>query len=129
VLAYAKGEITLERLNAKARKDQIRYAPNFRTGLSALDSNAHPYTADSIARFLGWTQPDGQVSPRVRIALLCLEEAEEAAEAIVDDGDDDSDDGASAGKAKAKAAVADEYRPMTKGLGSSSARVIVAVVK
>jgi hypothetical protein len=37
-----------------------------------------PYNAESVARFLGWLQPNGDVAPRVRSALSLLELIEEA---------------------------------------------------
>jgi hypothetical protein len=72
VEAYAAGKIDLEKPKAKA--GSIRYAPSFL--LDKKDTNDKPYTAEGVARFLGWTQPSGQASARVRSALKVLEELE-----------------------------------------------------
>ena len=60
----------------KTQKSNMRYAPRFARGCS-LDIKEHPYTDQTIADFLGWVQPDGQPSRRVRNALSALEAIEE----------------------------------------------------
>jgi hypothetical protein len=54
VLAYAAGRITLEAPHALARQDQLRHAPGYTMGDVRSDSSAHAYTAETVARFLGW---------------------------------------------------------------------------
>ena len=75
VQAYADGKVELPKVKRIDR--ETRNAPGFcRLGdrLNDIKPN-RPYTAESIARFLGWMCGD-QVSPRVRNALLVLETAE-----------------------------------------------------
>jgi hypothetical protein len=79
VQAYADGKIQLERPGDKVPLKSVRSAPSFRPGghvVKDLNDIAKPYTAWSVARFLGWMSGD-QPSPRVRNALDVLE-AEEA---------------------------------------------------
>ncbi len=87
VLAYAEGKIEMEKPKAldsespKARSTGIRLAPSFlQTDLRFKDiktqMDAKPYTAESIAQFLGWLHPGGQASARVRNALKALEAME-----------------------------------------------------
>ncbi|MHC4181514.1 MAG: ParB/RepB/Spo0J family partition protein, partial [Planctomycetota bacterium] len=67
--AYAAGKIELEApAVGKKGSKSVRYAPSFRVGHLFNDDKkmAKPYNAESIARFLGWMTPGGQVSPRVR---------------------------------------------------------------
>lgn len=53
VLAYAEGKIELPRLpGPKARG--VRYAPSFRIDVVPNGLRDKPYTAESIAKFLGW---------------------------------------------------------------------------
>jgi hypothetical protein len=87
VQAYADGKINLEKPPQKARKTNIRYAPGFILGCDN-ESLSHPYTAESIAEFLGWweVKPDkndkgGQASVRIRNALKALEILEETEQA------------------------------------------------
>jgi hypothetical protein len=54
VKALASGDIVLEVPDAKTRKDAIRYAPSFVPGKASGPSGGpHPYTADTLARYLG----------------------------------------------------------------------------
>ena len=54
VKAYATGDIALEELSPKTPLSSIRYAPSFISGgASDRTVRSHPYTADTLARFLG----------------------------------------------------------------------------
>lgn len=53
VLAYADGSIQLGAIKKDTPKDRIRHAPSFVPGRS-LAANERPYTAESVAEFLGW---------------------------------------------------------------------------
>lgn len=82
VVAYAKGKIELAKPQpmGKGGYKSIRMAPNFRAVKfrgTKFNPGDKPYNAESIARFLGWVHPGGQVSPRIRNALAVLETAEE----------------------------------------------------
>jgi len=57
----------------RERTDTWRYAPNFATGTSAPDTSSLPYTAASLAKFLGLLQPDGKVATRLLTVLNALE--------------------------------------------------------
>ncbi len=81
VLAYADGDIKLEK--PKSGDHSVkgwRIAPSFlrvkKSDFDIYDVKIKFYNAKTIAKFLGWTQPDGQVSPRVRNALDALENSE-----------------------------------------------------
>lgn len=52
IKAYAAGVVTLDSPAPKTRKDITRYAPSFKMGSSTTGVD-HPYTADTLARFLG----------------------------------------------------------------------------
>jgi hypothetical protein len=76
--AYAEGKIELEKPSmSRGGASSVRYAPHFAKGERFTTDKSFPYNAESIARFLGWMTPGGQVSPRVRNALAALEAAEE----------------------------------------------------
>ena len=81
VTAYADGNITeedIEKPHKDAKKSVVRYAPNFAMG-QAHPVGLHPYTADTVARFLGWTTTrdnEERANHRVFNALNALEEAE-----------------------------------------------------
>lgn len=55
VQAYAEDRIELPKPDEKTSKNQIRYAPDFtvESGDARARGHAHPYTAESIAEFLG----------------------------------------------------------------------------
>jgi hypothetical protein len=74
VKAYADGKIQLNGLPSKASKALIRYAPSFIPGWSSRGED-HPYTAISIAKFLGWMKekPAGDAQTKVYTALSALE--------------------------------------------------------
>ena len=55
VKAFGTGTVQLERIDPSTRKDVIRYAPSFIPGKQIPDPSggSRPYTADTLARFLG----------------------------------------------------------------------------
>jgi nitrogen regulatory protein PII len=76
VEAYAEGQIELSPPSAKTNASQLRYAPSFipdadRTG------GPHPYTAQTLADFLGWLKPGGRPQEKVMTALGALQLIEE----------------------------------------------------
>jgi ParB-like chromosome segregation protein Spo0J len=73
IVAYAQGKIQLPKPKDKA--GSLRYAPSFLR--NKKDPAGKPYTATSLAQWLGWTQPDGQANLRLRNALSALEAVEE----------------------------------------------------
>lgn len=75
VEAYANGQINLNKPPAATPGTSLRYAPSF-IPRHASDQR-HPYTAWSVAEFLGWLTPGGQPTERVRDALDALELIEE----------------------------------------------------
>lgn len=76
VEAWAKGEIQLPKVKPRTPPEKIRYAPSFVRGLTSVTNTEVGYTADSIAEFLGWKQPNGEPSRRILNALDALEAAE-----------------------------------------------------
>lgn len=71
VEAYAEGRIELPPVSPRARG--IRSAPSF---VSGADGDKL-YTAQSVAEFLGWLQPNGQTQDKVSYALGALALIEE----------------------------------------------------
>jgi hypothetical protein len=63
--AYEKGEIELEMPKNKAREDVTR------------GSVSHPYTARTVAKFLGWITPQGNINERIYWVLNALDLIEE----------------------------------------------------
>lgn len=89
VLAYAERKITLKSPDSRARTDQMRYAPGFVAG-SARSERSHPYTAETVADFLGWVWKgdDEKARPKtcVHTALAALQAEEEIGDqAIIDE--------------------------------------------
>jgi hypothetical protein len=75
VEAYAAGKIQLpkpERIDK-----ETRYAPRFRRWAQAPAEVAYPYTAQTIADFLGWRKPNGTPRDTLRDALVTLEGVED----------------------------------------------------
>lgn len=70
VEAYGVGQIQLEEPDRLARAAQLRYAPSFVTGHTG--DPGRPYTAKSVARFLGWLEPSGEPQAKVVDALAAL---------------------------------------------------------
>jgi hypothetical protein len=58
VEAYAAGKIELEQPDKKTNKQAIRYAPGLLSGACVSESDTHPYTAETVGEFLGWTKGD-----------------------------------------------------------------------
>lgn len=76
VHAYSDGKIILRKPPKDSRLNQMRFAPSFCYGQPASNLDARPYTADTVANFLGWQ------STEVKYALraLCLIEQKHATE-------------------------------------------------
>lgn len=72
VKAFADGRIVLPKPNSKTSSNQLRSAPSFKQGC-AFGPNAHPYTTETIATFLGW-EPT-----QVKYTLQALELIEQKA--------------------------------------------------
>lgn len=68
VVAYAEGKIELNKPPAKQSKKTTRYAPSFCAGWSS-EKLDHPYTAESVRKFLGWKGVD---AVRHTLEALCL---------------------------------------------------------
>jgi len=81
VEAYGAGLISLPGVPKKTSPDRIRYAPSFaRTGADLPASTDHPYTANTLANFLGWVDPARNKAQRVqfiRSALTALQLVDE----------------------------------------------------
>jgi ParB-like chromosome segregation protein Spo0J len=82
VNAYADGKIKLNAPNERNGKG-IRFAPKFvilspekRKEKQTQGLGLFPYNAETIADFLKWRQPGGQVKPVILNALAALEEVE-----------------------------------------------------
>ena len=107
VEAYGDGKIELPAPAPKAT--HVRIAPHFKK-LSIggpMDKAAKPYTAKSVAQFLGWTQPSGQPNDKTKCALGALELIEES---ILKD-----DDFRGLSTAQAKAVVKETGDQVQKG--------------
>lgn len=78
VEAYSKDKITLPPVNPNTPKSQIKYAPSFVPGEPLpRGGEGHPYTAQTLAEFIGWLQPDGTSQQKVLDALTALQFIEE----------------------------------------------------
>lgn len=55
VTAFASGAVTLAAPDIKTPAAQLRHAPGFAIGSDPGTSPGHPYTAATVAPFLGWT--------------------------------------------------------------------------
>ena len=75
VEAAAKGLVHLPSVPAKS--SQIRYAPSFAVGDGVPARGDHPYTAQTLAQFIGWLKPDGSPQQKVYDALTSLQFIEE----------------------------------------------------
>lgn len=76
VEAYAEGRIELPEPTAQ----RLRFAPSFAYGSSLVARTAgedHPYDAQGVASFLGWTEPSGRPQDKVHNALAALQFIEE----------------------------------------------------
>ncbi len=67
------GRLTLPAPETKARG--LRYAPGFEMNpdLQTPTDRAKPYTAETVAVFLGWLEPSGHAKRKVHTALAALE--------------------------------------------------------
>lgn len=80
VQAYAEGKIQLSPPASKGRESYRRNAPSFVQGDVAADREHMPYTAQTVADFLGWTEsPGGKAQRRVNDGLSALELIESGA--------------------------------------------------
>lgn len=97
VEAYAEGRIELAQPGPMAR--DIRYAPSF---VPDPDRGQHPYTAQSVAEFLGWVEPSGRPQQKVSDALAAL--------AFIEEGTLSEADFVGLSTAQARAVVEDARR-------------------
>lgn len=72
VEAYGASLITLAAPPENVKKNW-RYAPSFATGAHPHQGAGAPYTAASVAEFLGWVQPNGDPQRKLHEALAALE--------------------------------------------------------
>lgn len=77
VEAYAEGKIELPKVKPDTKKEYIRYAPSFVPGDVLGPVGARPYTAQTLAEFLGWVKSNGQAQDKVYAALTALQFIEE----------------------------------------------------
>jgi hypothetical protein len=103
VEAYAEGRIHLQNITSKTTMG-MRSAPSFLVSGPGAHQD-HPNTAQTIADFLGWTEPNGQPQQKLRYALTALSFIEEG---ILTESDFD---GLSTTQAKA---VVDQARRVRK---------------
>ena len=75
--AYGRGKIKLLPPPPGTNKSRIRYAPSFVPGKADGADRQPPYTAKTVADFLGWTEPSGRAQEKVYAALTALQFAEE----------------------------------------------------
>lgn len=73
VYAFAEGRIELAAPAPKTSVNQLRYAPSFKQGDPPDDFRRMPYSAKTVADFLGWTEPSGDPQRRVVTALWALD--------------------------------------------------------
>jgi len=78
VKAYADGLIDIGNPDPKTRKDLIRHAPSYKQASSTPEVD-HPYTADTLARFLGgcYVKPTSNTAQNSVVAALGMLELEE----------------------------------------------------
>jgi hypothetical protein len=73
VEAYADGRIELPHVSRDANVRHLRHAPSFIAGEPPRADGARPYTARTVAQFLGWVQPSGEPQDKVENALAALQ--------------------------------------------------------
>ncbi len=74
VEALGQGDIELPAPKKKTPRNVIRYAPSFIRGADVPDARGeHPYSAETIADFLGWREPKGRPNAKLQYALDALE--------------------------------------------------------
>jgi hypothetical protein len=79
VRALGEGKIEVEAPSTKTSKNNIRYAPSFISGkkVSSLIMREHPYTANSLAHYLGYVdKTENEARRSVTASLGILERAE-----------------------------------------------------
>jgi flagellar biosynthesis GTPase FlhF len=79
VKAYAEGWVDVGSPASKTRKELIRHAPSYKQGVSSTSEVDHPYTADTLARFLGgvYVKPSSNTAQNSVVAALGVLELEE----------------------------------------------------
>lgn len=77
VEAFAAGRIHLSPLVPNTAPQTIRYAPSFVLGGEGTRSRGYPYTAKTVATFIGWLKPTGEPQDKVIDALAALQFIEE----------------------------------------------------
>ncbi len=77
VEAYADGKIELPQPEPTTPRRQLRYAPSFTVGDVLPARGEHPYTAEGIAKFIGWMKPSGEPQAKVHNALAALQLVEQ----------------------------------------------------
>ena len=80
VQAYAEGKIVLNLPGEKTARHLLRYAPSFVRASSdgrTKDTEQFPYTAQTVAAFIGWTTKSGDAQRKVYDAIAALELIEE----------------------------------------------------
>jgi hypothetical protein len=79
VKAYADGLVDVGKPDPKTRKELIRHAPSYKQGASSTPEVDHPYTADTLARFLGgvYVKPSSNTAQNSVVAALGVLEMEE----------------------------------------------------
>jgi hypothetical protein len=79
VEAFGAGQIALFAVAKLTRTDRIRYAPSFIQGGNGDRDHHYAYSALTIAKFIGWTEPDGDAKyNKVTLALSAFALSEEA---------------------------------------------------
>ena len=79
IKAYAAVLVDIGCPASKTRKELIRYAPSYKQGSSSTPEVDHPYTADTLARFLGgvYVKPSSNTAQNSVVAALGVLELEE----------------------------------------------------
>lgn len=84
VEAYADGRIQLEDPRKPGvNKSSLRWAPSFVQGEPGRSGGQAPYTARTVASFLGWMKPSGRAQEKVKQTLSALELIEQG---IIEEG-------------------------------------------
>lgn len=100
VEAYAQGQINLTKPSSKSNSSHLRNAPSFIP--CSPSEGEHAYSAQTVAEFLGWLEPSGDVQNRVRDAINALE--------LIEEGILNESDFLSLGSAQARAVIGQAQR-------------------
>ena len=73
IQAYASGKIKLPKPTKETGASRARHAPSFIQGKVVVRDEDRPYTAQTVAKFLGWLRPNGKAPDRIHEALAALE--------------------------------------------------------